>query len=250
MYERVRIALPLWARPKVGALFRYNLIDRLRRCGAAHDATLLAFGFEGPRALRCVLLGEAAANGRALKGLKVGTALSLRHQGIRGEVGAVGRVRVDSAIDAVVWAHRGPLEGRRGPRRPLATPWSSHRDLLGYREAVFFDAKPLRRSVDPGDVHRRCGGRPALPPPMPASGGWALGTLLRICASVIGVVPSDRRCFGLFVHLARQAGFPTRDVAEAICLTPRRVRQIAAEPVYHFDLVRRALADPQLQRVP
>ncbi len=249
MYERLRIMLPSWARPRGGAPFRYDLLDRLGRCGQPHDVIVLAFGFERGAALRCVLHGEPAAIGAVLKATKVGTALALRHQGLGGAVGAVERHAAQTAIDAVVWAHRAPLEGRCGPRQPLATPWSSHRDLLGYREAVFFDAKPLRRSVDPQDVHRRCGGGPVSVRPS-APRGWALGTLLRFAAAVMGVVPADRRCFGLFVHLARSAGWPTREVAQAICLTPRRVRQLAACPAPHLDLARRTLADPRLQRVP
>ncbi|MEO0604409.1 MAG: hypothetical protein AAF211_23450, partial [Myxococcota bacterium] len=211
MFESIRLVLPIWARPRAGASFRYSLLDRFRRCGRPHGVTLLAFGFEGPRGLRCVVRGGPRSVGAALKGIKVGTALSLRHQGVCGALGVSARktVATPEAVDAVVWAHRAPLEGHRGPRQPLATPWSSHRDLLGYREAVFFDAKPLRRVVDPGDVHARCGGVPRAPTSV-TSGTWPLGTLLRVAAAVMGVVPADRRCFGLFAHLALEGGWPTR----------------------------------------
>ena len=250
MYERVRFALPIWALPRAGALFRYELLDRLRRCGARYGVTLLAFGFAGASELRCVLKGSRRSISATLKAARVGTALALRHRGIRGGLGVGDRVAEPRAVDAVVWAHRAPLQGRRAPRHPLGTPWSSHRDLLGYREAVFFDAKPLRRSVDPVDVHRRCGGG-ATGPAAPSVGErWALATLLRVSAAVIGVVPADRRCFGVFVHLARAAGWSTREVAHAICLTPRRVRQLAASAPPHLELARRTLADPALQRVP
>ncbi|MEM6927862.1 MAG: hypothetical protein AAF602_13100 [Myxococcota bacterium] len=251
MFERIRLVLPVWARPRAGASFRYGLLDRFRRCGRPHGVTLLAFGFEGPRGLRCVVRGGPHSVRALLKGVKVGTALSLRHQGVTGALGISIRkpVPTPEAVDAVVWAHQGPLEGRRGPRQPLATPWSSHRDLLGYREAMFFDAKPLRRTVDPDDVHARCGGASrALA--SGAAGTWPLGTLLRVAAAVMGVVPADRRCFGLFVHLALGCGWPTREVARAICLTPRRIRQLAANPHPLLPLARCTLADPRLQRVP
>jgi len=249
MYERVRFALPLWPRPRAGAVFRYELLDRIRRCGSAHAVTVLAFGFEGPRHLRCVLRGRSDRVAAAVKGVKVGTALALRHRGLDGGLGVPQRSRDAAALDAVVWAHRAPLQGPRGPRQPLATPWSSHRDLMGCREAVFFDAKPLRGAVDPSDVDERCGGTPA-PRPEPPPERWSLATLLRIAGAVLGVVPSDRRCFGLFVHLAHEVGWPTREIAAALCLTPRRVRQLAARPAPHFALARRALVDPRLQRVP
>ncbi|MEN0062703.1 MAG: hypothetical protein AAGA48_11170 [Myxococcota bacterium] len=251
MFERIRFALPSWPRPRAGVLFRYGLIERVQRCSGAHHVDLMAFGFEEGDALRCVLRGESKAVRTVIKGVKVGTALALRHAGLSGglTVPHPSHNSEPEAIDAVVWAHRAPLAGERGPRRPLATPWSSHRDLLGYREAVFFDAKPLRRAVDPQAVHERCGGlsRPPIAPPQPRR---ALATLLRVAAAVIGVVPSDRRCFLLFVHLSRHHGWSTQAIARALCLTPRRVRQLAASPTTHLDVARQTLRDPRLQRVP
>lgn len=249
MYECVRFVLPRWHRPRSGALFRYGLVDRVRRCSESHHMTVIAFGYETIGALRCVLHGPPRRLGPILKAVKVGTALSLRHAGMSGGLEVAERTRsARRALDAVVWAHEAPLQGRRSPTHPLATPWSSHRDLLGFREAVFFDAAPLREAVDADEVTRRCGG--GGPPPRGNGGPWALATLLRVAAAVIGVVPADRRCFALFVHLALAREWSIRDIARALCLTPRRVRQIKTTPVPHLPIAQRVLADPRLQRVP
>jgi hypothetical protein len=74
--------------------------------------------------------------------------------------------------------------------------------------------------------------------------------LLRVSAAVIGVLPSDRRCFRLFVHLARMAGWETVNLASALALTPRRVRQLAAEDEPDLPLALWAFDDPRLAIVP
>jgi hypothetical protein len=71
-----------------------------------------------------------------------------------------------------------------------------------------------------------------------------------MAGSVLGVLPGDRRSFRLFVHLAIARGFSKADLADALVLTQRRIRQLAAATEPQLDLGLCALADPRLRCVP
>lgn len=247
MVERIGVDLTsghAWLR---GAVFRYEVIARLSRCARERGVDLLAFGFGGSD-LRLVLDGPAEALPNVLRGLKVGTVRAAARWGVSFRSGHTERSPVGDLVEAVVWAHRAPMDA--GAPDPLDSPWSSHRDLLGLRRAAFFDARPLVARVDATTVHDRCGGAPVtgmLPRVLRCPD---LAFLLRIAAGVRGVLPADRRCFRLFVHLGLAEGFGTRAMAEALCLTPRRVRQLAAEPEPDLALAAAVLRDPHLSNVP
>jgi hypothetical protein len=230
-------------------LLRYGLLERVRRFCEKANVVWLAFGV-GERGVRLVLDGEAAAIAGVIKRLKIGTVRDARQARVDLYFRPTVRVACEASglEDAVIWAHRGaPWEGAG----PLSTPWTSHRDLLGYRIADFFDANPLRARVDADRLHRRAGGR-SLPSPTPELPRTreSLPVLLRMAAAVRGLDPSDRRCFRLFVHLAEARGWTFLAMARALALTDRRVRQLASEAEDHLDLAMVALGDDRLAIVP
>ena len=67
---------------------------------------------------------------------------------------------------------------------------------------------------------------------------------------LLGVLPADRRCFRLFVHLGNARGWSTQDLAAALALTARRVRQLKASPEPMLRVALMSLADPRLCVVP
>jgi len=228
-------------------LVRYGMLERLARSAEEHGVRVLAFGL-GCSEVRLVLEGRASAVANVTRGVKVGTLREVRSRDLPLAFGRTRRHRVADLAGAVAWVHRAPLDD--GIPDPLASPWTSHRDLLGWREAAFFDPAPLRAALDPSALHDALGGG-ALPAPVPPPARHEpLHLLLRVAAAIRGVLPADRRCFGLFCQLARARGWATREVAQALMLTARRVRQLyhADEPLVPVALS--ALGDPCLCRVP
>lgn len=248
MVERVSIELVSGHLGLRGAVFRYDVLRRLRKGCDGRDTSFLAFGFAEDW-LRIVVDGSSDDVREVVRGLKVGTVRAAARWGLALTSGHHRREACDSLEDAIRWAHEAPAP----ELGPLSTVWSSHRDLLGFRRAGFFDASvPLAR-VDPVPIHRALGGtlgRLEEPPPREPPLGATMVRVLRAAAAVVGVVPSDRRCFRAFVHAGRWCGFGTQAMAHALSLTDRRVRQLAAEPEPDVDLVRRTLVDPVLSRIP
>lgn len=247
--ERIVLDAVLGAAGLRGPVLRYGFLDRLRRCADANSVDLLAFGF-GEREVRLVVDGGQEDIPNLLRGLKVGTIRAARAAGVDLVFAppfrqVVSRGRLDHAL---AWAHHAPVEA--GAPCPLASPWSSHRDLLGYRVADFYDPADLRGRADPRRVHDLCRGLPLPRRPRARPARDPLSLLLRVAGGVLGLLPSDRRCFRLFVHLARNRGWTTRDVAAALALTRRRVRQLSEgrEPLVRTALV--SVEDPRLCRVP
>ena len=153
-------------------------------------------------------------------------------------------------IDSVEWAHRGANEAIGAA--PLATPWSSHRDLLGYRVAPFYDARVLDNRIDLNQLHLCLGGR-ALPEKMTQAHTQkreSLSTLLRVAGSVMGVLPADRKCFPLFAQLAKKRGWRNADIAYALSLTGRRIRQMLTQLEPKLELAFATLSDARLRVVP
>ncbi len=233
-----------------GAPFRYRVLERLGSLSAAHGVTLLAWGFAQGQ-LRMVLEGDRIPVNRVVKGLRIGTARWAESLGLSITLAPVVRWTVEDAdlAEAVAWVHRAPVE--ESGADPLESPWSSHRDLLAFRSAAFYRADVLEGRVDPREVHRLAGGV-ELPDgwPPPIAKRRSLGFLLRLAGAVLGVLPADRRCFRLFVHLARDGGFASVDMASALYVTPRRVRQLAAEDEPNLGLALRVMASSALCVVP
>jgi hypothetical protein len=241
--HRVHLQLSTVGERFQGARFRYQLLEWARDYAARRGVCVLAFGF-GNRDLRMVLSGDPTEITSFCRTLK---ASASRHDDALTWWETRKTPVTDLAAD-VAWCHAGPVDA--GASSAWASPWSSHRDLCGFRRASFFDATPLRRAVSREEVERHLGAPDRAPrrarPPEQAP----LMGLLRVSAAVIGVLPSDRRCFRLFVHLARMAGWETVNLASALALTPRRVRQLAAEDEPDLPLALWAFDDPRLAIVP
>lgn len=232
-----------------GSWLRYALLDRIHRVAGSRGVAVLAFGLGGDE----VRLVVAGSESRILDMARIIKSATARQAAARGldagfRYSYVAPLPDEALFEAVVWAHRAPMT--YGATGPLATPWSSHRDMLGFRRADFFDAEPLLRLVDARAVHAELSHR-AVPRRSPGQEHVeSLDLLLRIAAAVLGVLPGDRRCFRLFAQVARHRGYRQVDVAHALALTARRIRQLerVEEP-----LVRTALwcvADPALRIVP
>lgn len=230
-----------------GAMARYDVLTRLSASAERVGVVPIAFGL-GEDSVRVLLDGDEHAAREALRYLKVGTSRALRNVGLPVTCSETAAAPLGDLSEAIAWCHRAPLEGNADP---LSTPWSSHRDLLGYRAASFFDARVVRRRVDPLVVHELAGGA-GKPPGWPPLGPKReeLDYLLRLAGAVRGVLPSDRSCFRLFVHLARARRWLTKDVAEALTLSTRRVRQLGAEREPALETALACLAHPALRVVP
>lgn len=229
------------------AAVRYGLIRRVHDTASCQGAQVLAFAV-GRDELRLVVEGSDDAVRNVLRGVKVGTRREVDNLGgqHRWRVSDHRRIAESQLTAAIGWVHSLPVaEGAAGP---LASPWSSHRDLLGYRRASFYDSRAVLDRVDLRTVHTLAGGTPA--PLRPAMGPTTLDRLLRVAAAAVGVLPADRQCFRLFVHLARSCGWRTADLAAALMLTARRIRQLASveEPMLQVALA--TLGDARLATVP
>ena len=229
----------------LGPSFRYDALRRIGRCARERGVLVLAFGFAADE-LRLVLEGEPPAIQEAIRGLKVGTIRASIRWGLRLRTGDCWRSQVVDLLEAVVWAHRGPIEA--GATEVLGSPWSSHRDLLGYRRSDFYDRRVLVHRVDPARVHRAFGVSPLRVPRPGARPDLSLQ--LRVAAAIRGVLPADRRCFRLFVHLARSRGVTNGEIADALQLTARRIRQLASEPEPDLTVATEVLYCPILSKVP
>lgn len=231
-----------------GAVVRYEMLYRLARAARQRGVAILAFGLEATR-VRTVVEGDREKIAAFIRTVQAGTCRAMVGWRLHLAWGPAAREEVaeDDLAAAVAWAHRAglPEDGD-----PLSTPWTSHRDLMGYRKADFYDPSMLTCRVDRVRVHRLAGGvrlpegwPPATPEPEP------LARLLRVAGAVLGVLPTHRSCFRLFVHLGRTRGWGTSALADALVLTPRRIRQLAAEPEDRLPLALLTLAEEGM-RVP
>ncbi len=250
IFERVLCDLTGQIEGLTGAVFRYEVLERLKRAADRRDVTVIAFGFTDTE-LRLVLEGESENIRNVLRGVKVGTTRAAKKWKIRLASGPSQRTVLERSevVDAVVWAHLGPVNA--GAEGPLSNPWSSHRDMMCFRDASFFDASRLLEIVDPRVVHALAGGT-TLPMGWPPVGGGIkdLSFLLRVAGGVLGVLPADRRCFRLFVHLALAQGWNTADLGPALALSHRRIRQLAVGEEPRLGHALHAVADWRLGLVP
>lgn len=202
---------------------RVELLHRQRRACEDRDLTLLAFHLRYKR-LEIIVEGEHTAVHEALRAIKIGTSQALRssYPDFMWSPSTVCSIPPDSLDIAVARCHR--LEHKRVP---LSTAWSSHRDLMGLRDAAFFDATALRARVSSRRVHRSAGGK--APKPVAQTSVPTLADLLQAAAETHGLMPADPKAFRLFVHLARLHGYAADALAAALAVTERRVRQLAAD---------------------
>jgi len=229
---------------------RYTLLQRTRRSCLRMGLQLYAFGFGG-RHLRLLVSGSALKLQQLSKGLKVACSNHARSQGFtwRSESTWL-RVWHGSVLEGAVWVQRDVLPV--GRRDALATPWTSHRDVLGLRRAPFFDPAPMRRAVDLMRLHEACSGGPVPRPPRQVGEGirWDLHGLMRLSAAVHGVLPGRRDCFATFVQASGRCGASREAIGEALSVGPRRVRYYATQPARGVDAVLASLTDARLLRVP
>lgn len=241
MLLRIQLTIVEGATHLTRSTVRYELLERIAAATSSRGIAILGFGLGADR-LRLVVDGDEAALDAAIHGVRSATSRQVRRDGkdlVWGETRR-GALVESELTDAVLWAHAA-VEGDS-----LASPWTSHRDLLGFRKADFFDAATAAQRVD---VTR-------LPTAQLSAATAAtradlqIQGVLRVAAGVRGVLPADRSCFRLFVHLGRMLGFDTEELARALALTARRIRQLAAEgePMLHSALA--CFADPRLAAVP
>lgn len=239
--EKILLELGVDAEALRSPTVRYDVIQRLIRACEQHGVVLLAFGL-GVDELRAVVDADTEAIDRLITIFKRSACRCARMVVPTFAWGHVYRDEAGSreVEEAVAWAHTVPWN----ERGPLANPWTSHRDLMGVRRTDF-DLGPLLERVDPARVHRLAGGaKAASPRALPRRP--ALTWLLRVAADVLGLLPSDRRCFRLFVHLGKDRGWRNPELARALALTERRIRQLSAASEPALSLALGALRDPRV----
>ena len=135
--------------------------------------------------------------------------------------GPVHRRPVQDINREVAWAHLLHL------RDPRASPWTSHRDWLGYRRQGVLDQDTGRaHGLQIHRVHGLAGGQPWSPRPARPQRRPLL-VLSRIAAEVLGRVPGDRRSFDVIgdmeAEMARRvrrnlriAGFGVGEIEDAV----------------------------------
>ena len=218
--------------------FRYALLERVRRLADRHG--VIRYGFRIDRALTLLVDGRTDRITRLLHGIKTGTA---RAEGVPGLLGRTERLWYEPAAlpSLLVQLHRA--------ERPLHGLWSSHRELMGVRDAGFVDRSVWIGRVDPLLVHLRAGGGPlpvGVPLPLAPRALRAQRThidrCLRVAAATKGVLPGDRRAMRLYAHLGRATATPQVALADAVLLSPRRIRQLQRQSEPSLGAARRAMA--------
>jgi hypothetical protein len=233
------------------AMMRYDVLCRAAKSMKKCALSLLAFGINDHQ-IRFLVEGDMSKIINVIRGVKVGTTRYAKMRGIQLKWGQVSRIPTHEAdlLESVEWAHRGAIvpDGTG----PLTSGWSSHRDLLGYREAPFYDPSLLAGRISVDDLHIKMGGRPCMDRFLPVTRFHreSLSLLLRVSGSVMGVLPADKKCFRLFAQLAKMRGWRSVDIAHALSLTARRVRQLLSQPDPRLGLAYLTLGDPRLCHVP
>ncbi|MEZ4323329.1 MAG: hypothetical protein R3F61_38045 [Myxococcota bacterium] len=236
------VRFPLGGR---SASYNYAFLERVKRACDARSVRFLGFALESDA--RLLLEGTREAVHDVVRAVKTGSA---RCAGSRGYLGPTRSTAVGDPLAVLVRLHRA---GRR--QGPLANVWTSHRDLMGFRQASFFDRSVWAGRIDPRLVHVLAGGGPlpvGFPPPLDRRQALThdLDLCLRVSAAVLGVLPADRRATRLFCHLGRHVGLAQADLADAVLLTPRRIRQLQREDEPLLAVAARSLGDRRLRQVP
>ena len=103
-----------------------------------------------------------------------------------------------------------------------------------------------KKRIDCQALHRRIGGAVAQPQIPRSRTRRTLNELLRVSGAVLGVLPADRKCFRLFAHLAKEQGWRNMDIALALSLTSRRIRQLLSQTEPNLHLAYSSLGDARL----
>ena len=205
---------------------RIDLLSRVRRCMDAHRLTWLGYRLDDER-LQVLVSGGSPSIWRMIHGIRRGTAHTSRSWASRQYLDLAGLHRVDDLGCALAQLHR-QMDGSD----PLSNRWTSHRDLMGLRQAAYFDARDVRRRVNAEEVNLASGGAPVHLRAGSEGRQPSLDRLLYQAGDVYGTSGADRKVFSLFAHMAKQAGYSNSEVADALMLSDRRVRQLlAAQPV-------------------
>jgi len=177
---------------------------------------IIAFGL-GNDSFRWLLSGAPQDITEVLRGFKVGTA---RRSAGRVRLSAWERKTIVASElpQRIGWVH-GATWGAADDSDGV-NPWSSELDRLGYRCAYFFDPIPLRALLGESleETTRQM--------PADLGDGYSLRFLMRLAGAVVGRLPGHHKTFRLFVHLARFFGWQYSEIARALGLTVRRVRQL------------------------
>ena len=250
MIEKIALEMDQGSLTMERSLQRYEFLERMCRCCKRRGVSVLAFGF-GAQEIRLVLEGEPRDIMNAVRGMKVGTTRAISNWGVQFRFGLTLRwqVKPEDLMGSVVWAHQASMGGNKGG--PLANPWTSHRDYLGFRSAPFIDRAAVASRLNPQVLHRALQGR-SLPTVSEDDKPYRPGlvTLLRVAGAVLGVLPSDRRCFRLFSKMAGDSGWSVKEIARSLNLTPRRIRQLWATDEPSIALGWLHVSDARLAVVP
>jgi len=228
MFHRVVIELTD-STPIPTTVLRYDVLHRMQRSAERSHTAVWGFGLANGR-LRLVVRGDEANAASLGRRIRVGTRLSLPPSLRPRQSWSLVEPLADADLVAgIAWAHGAVLQ--HAPT-VLASPWSSHRDLLGFRRAPFFDADLVRELVDPLAVHRRLSPwrAPAVdasaPSPIPLTPTLAR----RVGAAVHGVLPGHWASRRTTAHLMHRAGYDTEAIGRATGTTRRRAQQLLRLP--------------------
>ena len=136
MFHRVVIELTD-STPIPTTVLRYDVLHRMQRSAERSHTAVWGFGLANGR-LRLVVRGDEANAASLGRRIRVGTRLSLPPSLRPRQSWSLVEPLADADLVAgIAWAHGAVLQ--HAPT-VFASPWSSHRDLLGFRRAPFFDA--------------------------------------------------------------------------------------------------------------
>jgi len=222
---------------------RYELMLRIFSSCRKRSTPLIAWGI-GEDGIQLLVRTDPTSGRQLARGIKTGTTRSCRN---RGHDLVWCRTRVIPVADhakAIASCHA--VYTMDGFGSAVASPWSSHRDLLGLRITPHYSpalalhcttAEAICAELQE-DVVRPTSAEPPVRPSM--------HKLMRAAAAAHGVLPADRRSFGTFAQLAGRTGWRNIDVADALNVTPRRVRQLKQRPSRHTELALYHIVDPRL----
>jgi hypothetical protein len=205
-----------WPSRALGQMWWQGQMEVILRSAARCGVRLLGFGC-GQSTIRIVGDGNRSSFRNQQRGLKVGVRHLAKRCGVDGLrwTDTVVRHHPDKELPQWVdWAHAvvdiTVDEAMRN--RPCTSYWDYH----GLRCHHLFDpvANLVVRSgaVSPTtDV--------VFPQP-------TLHYILSVSSFVLGFRDADPKSFALFVALAKQYGYTHRELAKALCLTERRIRQL------------------------
>lgn len=208
--------------PSVG--WRLGLLASICRMVHRRGGRLVAFGMGDD--LRLVLAAMP------IDGFARAVRIAIGRRGGRSSGHAVHVAR--TAHIAAVWAHR-QVDGA-----PLAAPWTSHRDLLGYRRSGWVRPWPAARA---GRLHADLGGG-VLPGTAPSSSTAAIRR--RAAAATLGRELGDPSTFALVARMGRAQGLSLSEAAAESTLSRRRVAQLGRHRGRLVGAGLTATGDPRL----